>query len=82
MIMSTAHWAVKGGLMATMLDSVILRDQAIQAEMQKPWIKGQVDRHLLAMIYWTRNGYPWTKEQKEQLEWLCGAVNGRDDENV
>lgn len=54
--------------------TLILRDQDIQTEMQRPWVKGQVDRHLSNMLYWLNNGYEFTEQQKEQLCWLCDAV--------
>lgn len=63
--------------------TLILRDQDIQTEMQKTWVKSQVDSHLQAMLYWVRHGYEFTEEQLERLGWLCEFIErGNEDESV
>lgn len=52
------------------MTELILRNGAIQAEMEKPWAEKAVSWYLTAMLRWLDYGYVFTDEQKEMVEKL------------
>jgi hypothetical protein len=57
----------------------IMRNEQVRHEMNLPWVNGQVDRQLQAMVYWVRNGYAFNEGQREQLTRLYDLVFPEED---
>lgn len=58
------------------MTDIILRTEAIEAEIKKPWLEKTVTRYLKDMLRWMQYGYQFTEEQVGLLDELHKTVNG------
>jgi len=50
------------------MTDIILRDQSIAQEMDKPWVRRQVGSYLANIKGWIEHGYRLTEQQLELIE--------------